>query len=73
MHTNSWNRAYYLGYRRVKVRWVTPLGPLTGSTVNRRSIPSSPSQRRNAASQHDGDDDDMEMIDQICGQKLADG
>jgi len=65
MHTNGWNRAYSLGYRRVKVRWVTPLGLLTGSTVNRRSNPSSPSQRVNPASQHDGDDEDMQVIDQI--------
>jgi Zinc-binding dehydrogenase len=32
------------GYRRVKVRWVTPLGLLTASVRKRRSSPSSPSQ-----------------------------
>ena len=30
-----------LDYRRVKVRWVTPLGLFTDSTLNRCSIPSS--------------------------------
>jgi hypothetical protein len=33
------------GYRRVKVRWVTPLGELTDSTRKRSSIASSPCHR----------------------------
>ena len=33
-------------YRRVKMRWVTPLGELTDSTSNRCSNASSPSQSR---------------------------
>jgi len=58
-------------YRRLRVRWVTPLGLFTAWIWKRSSSPSSPSQSRSPPAQHDGHHDKVRVIDQAGGQELA--
>src|SRR5215469_16490596 len=62
-----------LSYWRLRVRWVTPLGLFTASIWKRSSTASRPSQSRSPRPQHDRHHDDVQVVDKVGRQELADG
>jgi hypothetical protein len=71
VHTNSWHRAY-----SPAIGGEGAVGDAAGAAYGfdieaaLDSVQSVPEV--NPASRHDGDDDDMQVIDQISGKELAD-
>ena len=57
----------------MKVTWVTPLGELTDSVPKRSSRPSRPSQRGSPRPSRIGTSADVQVVDQVGGEELANG